>query len=250
MYISIFRRCQRDQEDILVKQTEPHQTLHDKKSQKENRHHRNSIADSSTEKQNRTHTAIVDTEIIQEKDRNRKSQGNGAVVKLSKHPLVKQNSNVSSNSEFTSSSQCENNVKHLIVPHQHEESNQSRDLSDDSETLNKLTYSPRHAPKIVYSHSEDHPRVDRRSIFGSPSSSPRLRRQPTMETRRVSVSDNDGYTQLNQYKLKSEIGKVKFNLVHYMLFRFWTGYLMSHSQLQIKYPVSLDEVYINWKMGR
>jgi hypothetical protein len=234
----------------LVKQTEPHQTLHDKKSQKENRHHRNSIADSSTEKQNRTHTAVVDTEIIQEKDRNRKSQGNGAVVKLSKHPLVKQNSNVSSNSEFTSSSQCENNVKHLIVPHQHEESNQSRDLSDDSETLNKLTYSPRHAPKIVYSHSEDHPRVDRRSIFGSPSSSPRLRRQPTMETRRVSVSDNDGYTQLNQYKLKSEIGKVKFNLVHYMLFRFWTGYLMSHSQLQIKYPVSLDEVYINWKMGR
>lgn len=77
----------------------------------------------------------------------------------------------------------------------------------------------KHAPKIVYSHSEDRLTTSaaaRRPIIpslpyspcGSPTASLRLRRQPTMETRRVSVSDTDGYTQLNQYKLKDEIGKV------------------------------------------
>ena len=37
----------------------------------------------------------------------------------------------------------------------------------------------------------------------------RLKRQPTKETRTCSVSDSDGYTQLNQYRLKDEIGKVQ-----------------------------------------
>ena len=37
----------------------------------------------------------------------------------------------------------------------------------------------------------------------------RLKRQPTKETRTCSVSDSDGYTQLNQYRLKDEIGKVR-----------------------------------------
>lgn len=45
------------------------------------------------------------------------------------------------------------------------------------------------------------------SPVGSPTSSPRLRHQPTLETRRVSVTDSDGFIQLNQYKLKDEIGK-------------------------------------------
>ncbi|XP_064612261.1 calcium/calmodulin-dependent protein kinase kinase 1-like isoform X2 [Liolophura sinensis] len=82
----------------------------------------------------------------------------------------------------------------------------------------------KHAPKIVYSHSEDRLRTSvaaRRPIIpslpyspcGSPTASLRLRRQPTMETRRVSVSDTDGYTQLNQYKLKDEIGKGSYGIV-------------------------------------
>lgn len=213
-------RCQRDQEDILVKQSEPHPILHDrklqkedKKLQKENRHYRNSIADSSSEKQNQT--AIIDSsqDLIQEKDKAKKNHENGAVVKLSKLPLVKQNSNISNNSELPSLKQHEDYVNHLIVPHRYEESNQSKDSSDDSETINRLTFSPKHGPKILYSHSEDNPRIGRLSPFGSPSSSPRLRRQPTMETRRVSVCDNDGYTQLNQYKLKSEIGKGSYGIV-------------------------------------
>ncbi|XP_076452466.1 uncharacterized protein LOC143288077 isoform X2 [Babylonia areolata] len=80
------------------------------------------------------------------------------------------------------------------------------------------------APKIVYSHSED--RLTAQSCahrpiipalpyspYASPTASPRLRRQPTMETHRVSVSDGDGYTQLNQYRLKDEIGKGSYGIV-------------------------------------
>ena len=82
----------------------------------------------------------------------------------------------------------------------------------------------RHAPKIIYSKSEDssvnHRLFSNRSPHTSPTASPRLRRQPTMETRRISLSDSgDGYMQLNQYKLKDEIGKVcdKFPCLLYLL---------------------------------
>ncbi|XP_055862953.1 calcium/calmodulin-dependent protein kinase kinase 1-like isoform X5 [Biomphalaria glabrata] len=84
--------------------------------------------------------------------------------------------------------------------------------------------SVKRAPKIVYSHSEDRLTASsgqHRAIipslpyspYGSPTASPRLKRQPTMETHRVSVSDADGYTQLNQYKLKDEIGKGSYGIV-------------------------------------
>ena len=50
--------------------------------------------------------------------------------------------------------------------------------------------------------------VRSKSPYRSPSGSPRLRRQPTRETRSCSISDGDGYIQLNQYQLKDQIGKV------------------------------------------
>ncbi|XP_076434840.1 calcium/calmodulin-dependent protein kinase kinase 2-like [Babylonia areolata] len=87
-------------------------------------------------------------------------------------------------------------------------------------------------PKLVYSHSEDRLNASGGSCVGSSrrpvspalsysppgttsssSSSARLRRQPTMETHRVSLSDGDGYTQLNQYRLKDEIGKGSYGIV-------------------------------------
>ncbi|XP_064618975.1 calcium/calmodulin-dependent protein kinase kinase 1-like isoform X2 [Lineus longissimus] len=83
----------------------------------------------------------------------------------------------------------------------------------------------RHTPKIMYSHSEDrftsgnkktHPIFPSLpySPYGSPTMSPRLRRQPTKESRSVSISDDaDGYIQLNQYKLKDEIGKGSYGIV-------------------------------------
>ena len=78
----------------------------------------------------------------------------------------------------------------------------------------------RHAPQIIYSYSEDRLLASDAgsrpicpglpySPYGSPSGSPRLQRQPTRETRRLSITDSDGYTVLNQYKLKDEIGKVR-----------------------------------------
>ncbi|XP_059155965.1 calcium/calmodulin-dependent protein kinase kinase 1-like isoform X2 [Physella acuta] len=95
---------------------------------------------------------------------------------------------------------------------------------DISPSATSAPVNVRRAPKIVYSHSEDrltassgHHRAIIPSLpyspYGSPTTSPRLRRQPTMETHRVSVSDADGYTQLNQYKLKDEIGKGSYGIV-------------------------------------
>jgi len=78
----------------------------------------------------------------------------------------------------------------------------------------------RHPPRVYYSNSEDRVSAsdaETRAIVpslpyspcASPGESPRLRRQPTIETRRLSVTETDeGWTQLNQYKLKDEIGKV------------------------------------------
>lgn len=80
--------------------------------------------------------------------------------------------------------------------------------------VNGNVLSRRYAPKIVTSSSEDSSLIQRSlsyqySPYSSPTASPRLRRQPTMETRRISLSEGgDGYIQLNQYKLKDEIGKV------------------------------------------
>ena len=86
--------------------------------------------------------------------------------------------------------------------------------------MNQLRPRTKHAPKIMYSHSEDKLMTSADSIrpicpslpyspYASPSSSPRLQRQPTRETRRLSFTESgDGWTQLNQYKLKDEIGKV------------------------------------------
>ena len=78
----------------------------------------------------------------------------------------------------------------------------------------------KHAPNIVYSHSEETVTTSEGSRpiipglpyspYGSPSGSPRLQRQQTRETRSLSISSTDGsgYTVLNQYTLKDEIGKV------------------------------------------
>ncbi|RUS70221.1 hypothetical protein EGW08_022017, partial [Elysia chlorotica] len=98
--------------------------------------------------------------------------------------------------------------------------------SPNSTSSSVSVLSVRRAPKIVYSHSEDRLTAScsgqQRAIipslpyspYGSPTASPRLRRQPTMETHRVSVSEGTGsYTQLNQYTLQDEIGKGSYGIV-------------------------------------
>ncbi|XP_075744022.1 calcium/calmodulin-dependent protein kinase kinase 1-like [Rhipicephalus microplus] len=75
----------------------------------------------------------------------------------------------------------------------------------------------RRLPRITYSMSQDShlvgPGPERAlypalpySPFSSPSSSPRLGRS-IRESRRVSIEAHKGYTQLNQYRLKEEIGQ-------------------------------------------
>lgn len=116
---------------------------------------------------------------------------------------------------------CVNIVPHSVGTAQlHQKTNEQNDHVSDLQTNSHSTSSSpscsrpgsgkRNAPKILYSCSEDSSLTHRRlSPYSSPTASPRLRRQPTMETRRISVSDGgDGFIQLNQYKLKDEIGKV------------------------------------------
>lgn len=146
-----------------------------------------------------------------------------------KHPLLRKSSNITNDSGHSSVSDNEDNV--------------FRDLDDDSSRRHSLTvvdatghlnvpttldclkhtsqsavrsdlhpaHLPyqRNVPRIAYSLSEEALGVHRLSSGRSPQGSPRLRRQPTMETNSFSVVDGaDGYVQLNQYKLKNEIGKV------------------------------------------
>ena len=71
------------------------------------------------------------------------------------------------------------------------------------------------------------------SPYGSPGSSPRIRRKPLRETKRVnSIVQADGeFTQLNQYKLDQAIGQVSLTYnspkdketcqVHFKMF-LWT----------------------------
>jgi len=78
----------------------------------------------------------------------------------------------------------------------------------------------RHVPKVIYSRSKERlnissdirpvipPPPASSSQYSSPVSARRIQRQPTKETRRLSITENDGWMQLNQYKLKDEIGKV------------------------------------------
>lgn len=51
------------------------------------------------------------------------------------------------------------------------------------------------------------------SPYGSPCSSPRMRRRPLKESRCVSIEKNGEYVQLNQYKLKEAIGQVSKGMV-------------------------------------
>lgn len=104
--------------------------------------------------------------------------------------------------------------------------------SQTSDSSTKSAPNSRQVPRITCSLSADSNRTlaapnANRSIYprlpyspySSPTASPRLPRQPTKESRSVSFSDNDGYTQLNQYILRDEIGKVYIQKIFYLQFQ-------------------------------
>ncbi|CAL4080881.1 unnamed protein product, partial [Meganyctiphanes norvegica] len=78
-----------------------------------------------------------------------------------------------------------------------------------------------HIARLIQSKSVNYGMVGDRPIYpnvpfspyGSPCSSPRLRRRPLKEVRRVSIEQNGEYTQLNQYKLKEPIGQGSYGIV-------------------------------------
>lgn len=170
----------------------------------------------------------------QDKDKENLSVSSKSLERVSvqtkpKHPLLRKSSNITNDSGHSSVSDNEDNVfrdqeedsrrhsltvvdatGHLDVPTNLNCLTKNTSQSASSSALHSIHLPhQRNAPRIAYSLSEEALGVNRPRGRRSPQGSPRLRRQPTMETNSFSVVDGaDGYVQLNQYKLKNEIGKV------------------------------------------
>lgn len=175
----------------------------------------------------------------QDKDKENLSVSSKSLERVSvqtkpKHPLLRKSSNITNDSGHSSVSDNEDNVfrdqeedsrrhsltvvdatGHLNVPTNLDCLTKNTSQSASSSALHSIHLPhPRNAPRIAYSLSEEALGVNRLRGRRSPQGSPRLRRQPTMETNSFSVVDGaDGYVQLNQYKLKNEIGKGSYGIV-------------------------------------
>ncbi|XP_063067326.1 calcium/calmodulin-dependent protein kinase kinase 2-like isoform X2 [Engraulis encrasicolus] len=79
-------------------------------------------------------------------------------------------------------------------------------LQERSQTLSSPCGSPGINGRYIYPSLPYSP-------ITSPHSSPRLPRRPTVESHRVSITDLQDCVQLNQYKLKDEIGKGSYGVV-------------------------------------
>ncbi|KAL0965394.1 hypothetical protein UPYG_G00280710 [Umbra pygmaea] len=79
-------------------------------------------------------------------------------------------------------------------------------LQERSQTAMSPGGSPGHNGRYIYPSLPYSP-------ITSPHSSPRLPRRPTVESHRVSITDLQDCVQLNQYKLKDEIGKGSYGVV-------------------------------------
>ncbi|XP_012694068.1 calcium/calmodulin-dependent protein kinase kinase 2 isoform X2 [Clupea harengus] len=79
-------------------------------------------------------------------------------------------------------------------------------LQERSQTLSSPCSSPGLNGRYIYPSLPYSP-------ITSPHSSPRLPRRPTVESHRVSITDLQDCVQLNQYKLKDEIGKGSYGVV-------------------------------------
>uniref|UniRef100_A0A671NLQ2 Protein kinase domain-containing protein n=1 Tax=Sinocyclocheilus anshuiensis TaxID=1608454 RepID=A0A671NLQ2_9TELE len=88
-------------------------------------------------------------------------------------------------------------------------SNRKLSLQERSQTLSSPCGSPGLNGRYIYPSLPYSP-------ITSPHSSPRLPRRPTVESHRVSITDLQDCVQLNQYKLKDEIGKVCLFFIYYL----------------------------------
>uniref|UniRef100_A0A672L5U0 calcium/calmodulin-dependent protein kinase n=1 Tax=Sinocyclocheilus grahami TaxID=75366 RepID=A0A672L5U0_SINGR len=85
--------------------------------------------------------------------------------------------------------------------------------SKDPHSINRIHYTP---PKRPHLSGRKMSLQERGTYVSSGSAAERysrIARQPTIESKRVSISDSQDCTQLNQYKLKSEIGKGSYGVV-------------------------------------
>uniref|UniRef100_A0A672QXA6 calcium/calmodulin-dependent protein kinase n=1 Tax=Sinocyclocheilus grahami TaxID=75366 RepID=A0A672QXA6_SINGR len=126
-------------------------------------------------------------------------------------------------SPSTRLSSCTNEMESMIVVTEYEPSgalfpesqehrgrlslsNRKLSLQERSQTLSSPCGSPGLNGRYIYPSLPYSP-------ITSPHSSPRLPRRPTVESHRVSITDLQDCVQLNQYKLKDEIGKGSYGVV-------------------------------------
>ena len=78
------------------------------------------------------------------------------------------------------------------------------------------------------------------SPYGSPQGSPRNRRRPLRESRRVSIDNKQGALQLNQYKLLDNIGQVSLNCSLLMSSNIYI-YIVNSCYFKIKLRISIKK---------
>uniref|UniRef100_A0A671P8R4 Calcium/calmodulin-dependent protein kinase kinase 2-like n=1 Tax=Sinocyclocheilus anshuiensis TaxID=1608454 RepID=A0A671P8R4_9TELE len=100
-------------------------------------------------------------------------------------------------------------------------------LQERSQTLSSPCGSPGLNGRYIYPSLPYSP-------ITSPHSSPRLPRRPTVESHRVSITDLQDCVQLNQYKLKDEIGKGSYGVVKLAYNEDDNTYYVSHESAEIR----------------
>lgn len=123
-----------------------------------------------------------------------------AVISSTKHPLNK------SSSVFTLKSSASGDIQTLTCGETADDSNVRKAISPGEVGTSQSFLGDASSVSVrpIYPYCPYSP-------YGSPQGSPRNRRRPLRESRRVSIDNKQGALQLNQYKLLDNIGQVSLN---------------------------------------
>lgn len=129
-----------------------------------------------------------------------KQDDTSAVISSTKHPLNK------SSSVFTLKSSASGDIQTLTCGETADDSNVRKAISPGEVGTSQSFLGDASGVSVrpIYPYCPYSP-------YGSPQGSPRNRRRPLRESRRVSIDNKQGALQLNQYKLLDNIGQVSFN---------------------------------------
>ncbi|XP_012349459.1 uncharacterized protein LOC100869610 isoform X2 [Apis florea] len=131
-----------------------------------------------------------------------KQDDTSAVISSTKHPLNK------SSSVFTLKSSASGDIQTLTCGETADDSNVRKAISPGEVGTSQSFLGDASSVSVrpIYPYCPYSP-------YGSPQGSPRNRRRPLRESRRVSIDNKQGALQLNQYKLLDNIGQGSYGIV-------------------------------------